>query len=62
MSSSLEAELGALFITAQEMVAMKNTQGEMKWNQPESPIQTYNSAAAGVLNNDIVPKKLKTMY
>ena len=62
MSSASEAELGAMFITAQEMVAMRQTLQEMKWPQPKSPIQTDNSAAAGVVNNTIVPRKLKTMY
>ena len=33
----------------------------MKWPQPKSPLQTDNSAAAGVVNNTIVPKKLKIM-
>ena len=61
MSSALEAELGAIFITAQEMVAMRHTLEEMKWHQPKNPIQTDNSAAAGVVNNTIVPRKLKTM-
>ena len=61
MSSASEAELGALFITAQEMVAIRKTLEEMKWPQPKSPIQTYNSAAAGVVNNTIVPRKLKKM-
>ena len=48
-------------ITAQEMLAMRQTLQEMKWPQPKSPIQTYNSAAAGVVNNTIVPRKTKTM-
>ena len=61
MSSASEAELGALFITAQEMAAMQNTLEEMKWPQPKSPIQTENSDAAGVVNNTIVNRKLKTM-
>ena len=61
MSSASEAELGALFITAQEMAAMRNTLEEMKWLQPKSPIQKDNSTAAGVVNNNIAPKKLKTM-
>ena len=61
MSSASEAELGALFITAQEMVAMRQTLEEMKWLQPKYPIQTDNSAAAGVGNNTIVPRKIKTM-
>ena len=43
------------------MVAIRNTLEEMKWAQPKSPIQTDNSAAAGVVNNTIVPRKLKKM-
>ena len=40
---------------------MRNTLEEMKWTQPKSPIQIDNSAVAGVVNNDIVPRKLNTM-
>ena len=61
MSSASEAKIGAIFITAQDMVAMRQTLQEMKWLQSKSPLQTDNSAAAGVVNNTIVPKKLKTM-
>ena len=35
-----KAELGAIFFTAQEMVAMRQTLQEMKWPQPKSPLQT----------------------
>ena len=59
MSSASEAELGALFVTAQEMVVTRNTLEEMKWTQPKPPIQTDNSAPAGVVNSTIVPRKLK---
>ena len=61
MSSASEAELGAMFITAQEIVATRQTLQEMKWPQPKYPIQIDNSAAAAVVNNTIVPRKLKTM-
>ena len=61
MSFASEAELGALFITSQEMVAMRNTMEEIKWAHPKSPIQTDNSDASGVVKNTIVPRKLKTM-
>ena len=61
MFSASEAELGALFITAQEMVVTRQTLQEMKWPQPKSLLQTDNSAAAGVVNNTIVPRKLKKM-
>ena len=61
MSSTSESELGTMFITAQEIVAMRQTLQEIKWPHPKSPIQTDNSAAAGVVNNTIVPRKLKKM-
>ena len=61
MSFGSEAELGAMFITAQEIVVMRHTLQEMKWPHPRYPLQTDNSAAAGVVNNTIVPRKLQTM-
>ena len=61
MSSVSETELDTMFITAQEMVAMRQTLQEMKWPQPKSPLHIDNSAAAGVVNITIVPRKLKTM-
>ena len=61
ISSASEAELGALFITTQEKVSMRNTLGEMRWPQPKSPIQIDNSAALGVVNNTIVPRKLEAV-
>ena len=61
MSSASEAELGAMFITSQEIVAMRQTLQEMKWPHPKSSIQTDNSAAVGVFNKTIVTRKLKTM-
>ena len=61
MSSASEAELGAMFITAQEMVAMRQTLQKMKWPQPKPPLQTDNSAGVGVVNNTSVPRKLKTI-
>ena len=61
MSSALEAEMGAIFITAQEMVAMINTLEEMEWTHPKSPIQIDNFSVSGVVNNTIVLSKIKTM-
>ena len=61
MESASEAELGAMFITAQAMVLQRNTLEEMVRKQPRSPIQKDNSAAAGVVNNTIVPRKLKAI-
>ena len=61
MSSALEVELGELFVTAQEMAETRNTPEEITWPHPKPSIQTDNSATAGVVNNTIVPRKLKTM-
>ena len=61
MSSASEAELGAMFITAQEMVAMRQKLQEMKCPHLKYPLQTEKSAAAGLVNNTIFPKKLKTI-
>ena len=60
-ASASEAELGAMFITAQVMVSQRNTLEEMGWKQPRSHIQIDTSAAAGVVNNTIVMRKLKAM-
>ena len=61
MSSASEEELGSLLVTAQDIVAMRYTIEEMSWPHPKSTIQIENSAATGVVNNTIVPRKLKTM-
>ena len=43
------------------MVAMSQNLQEMKWPQSKSPLQTENSAAAGVVNNITVTRKIKTI-
>ncbi len=50
MASAAKAELTALFVTAREMIPHRQTLINMSWPQPKSPIQTDNSAAAGVTN------------
>ena len=61
MASASEAELATLFITAQEMIPHCQTLIDMGCPQPESPIQTENSTAAGVTNNTIAPRRSKMM-
>ena len=58
--SAAEAETGALFIVAQEMVPLRNMLTEMGWPQPRSPLQTDNSTANGYVNNTIIVKRLKS--
>ena len=61
MTSAAEAELAALYITAQKLVPMRQTLIEMGWPQPPTPIQTDNTTAEGVVNNKIFTKTLKSM-
>ena len=59
MSSAAEAETAALFITAKEMIPLRNALNAMGWKQPPSPIQCDNSTAVGVTNATLVPRKSK---
>jgi len=53
MSSAAEAELGAFYINAQEAVPQLITLTEMNHKQPQTPMQTDNTTALGVMNNNI---------
>ena len=61
MSSTAEAELGALFINAKTAVSMHHTLEELGHPQPRTPIQTDNKTANDLLTNKIMPKALKAM-
>jgi hypothetical protein len=61
MSSAAEAELGALYINAREAVPQCQTLAEMGHKQPPTPMQTDNSTALGVGNNNIQPRRTKAM-
>jgi hypothetical protein len=61
MSSAAKAELGALYINAHEAIPMRQQLKEMGHNQPKTPIQTDNSTALGVVNNNIQPRRTKAM-
>jgi hypothetical protein len=61
MASAAESKLAALFITARKMIPHRQTLIDMGWPQPQSPIQTHNFTAAGVVNNSIVPRWSKMM-
>ena len=53
--------MSALFITAKQMVPLRQILIKMGWPQAKSPIQTDNSTAVGVTNKTIVPKQAKPM-
>ena len=61
MSSAAEAELGALYINAREAVPQRITLTEMGYKQPQTPMQTNNTTALGVVNNNIQPQRTKAM-
>jgi hypothetical protein len=61
MSSVAEAELGGLFINAKTAVPIQKMLEELGHRQPPTPIQTDNSTACGVVNNEIQPKATKAM-
>ena len=61
MSSSAEAELGALFINAKSAIAMHHTLKELGHHQPRTSVQTDNKMANDLLTNKIMPKALKAM-
>jgi hypothetical protein len=61
MSSTVEAELGALFINAKTAVSMHHTLKELSYTQPSTPIQTDNKTAHDLLTNKIIPKAFKAM-
>ena len=60
MVSSAEAEMAALYITAKNMILIRNTIVEIGWPQPKSPIETYNSTAVGFTNKTIINKATKS--
>jgi len=56
-----EAELGALYLNAKEVVYLRQILTELGHPQPRTPILTDNSTAEGVINNKIQPKRTKAM-
>ena len=60
MSSAAEAEIGALYINCREAVPARHTLKFLGHAQPPTPMQTDNTTALGVINNNVM-KKLKAM-
>ena len=61
MSSAAEAKLGALFINCKEAIPTRQALGEMGEKKPPTPMQIDNTTAHGVITNNIVSKRLKSM-
>ena len=61
MSSAGEAELCTLCVNFREAIPAQIVLEEMGHKQPPTPMQTDNKTALGVVNNNIVSKRLKPM-
>jgi hypothetical protein len=61
MASAIEAELAALYITAQEAVYIRIILMELGHKQPVTPLQTDNSMADAIVNGKVQPKHTKAM-
>ncbi len=60
MSLAPEAEVGALYINCRDTIPASHTLEFMGHPQPLTPMQTNNTTALGVVNNNVI-KKLKAM-
>ena len=61
MSSAAEDELGALYINAREAAPQCQMLAEMGHKEPPTPMQTDNSTARGVVNNNIQTQHTQAM-
>eukprot|EP00804_Cyclotella_cryptica_P012317 CCRYP_020810-RA/>CCRYP_020810-RA protein AED:0.37 eAED:0.37 QI:0/0/0/1/1/1/2/0/434 len=61
MSSTAEAELGALYTNARKGVEIRHILEEMGHKQSPTPVQTDDSTADGIINSQVQPKRTKAM-
>jgi len=59
--SAAEAELGALFLNAQNICPICTALEELGHRQPATPLQTDNNMASGILNDTVKQKRSKAM-
>lgn len=61
MASAAEAELAALFYTAQDACSLRETLSELGHPQPPTAIQTDNECAEGIANDTVKQRRSKAM-
>ena len=61
MASATEAEVGGLFINAQEAVPERTTLIDMGHPHPPTPLNMDNSTADGILNGTVNQKRSKAL-
>jgi hypothetical protein len=54
MSSAAEAEIGALYINCRKAIPAQHTLVYLEHKQPPTPMQTDNTTALGVVNNNVM--------
>jgi hypothetical protein len=60
-ASAAEAELGALFLNAQEAKTMRLILIELDHPQPPTPIHIDNTTTVGIVNNTVKPQRSRVM-
>ena len=61
VASAVEAELGLLFLNAQELLPTWMAAIDMEWPQPATPLKTDNSTTHGIINGTVNKKRSKAM-
>jgi hypothetical protein len=61
LSSASEAEIGALFENCKRGEILRTTLDEMGWPQPATPVQTDNSTACGIANDNIKQQRSRSI-
>jgi hypothetical protein len=61
LSSASEAEIGALFDNCKKATILRTMLAEMGWPQPATFIQTDNSTACGIANDNIKLQRSRAM-
>jgi hypothetical protein len=61
MSSTAEAEIGALYLNAKEATVIRTTLDEMGHPQPATPMETDNSTACGIMNRTVKQVRSKAI-
>jgi hypothetical protein len=61
LSSASEAEIGALFKNCKRAEILRTTLEEMGWPQQATPVQTDNSTARGITNDNIKQQRSRSI-
>ena len=57
VSSAMEAEVGGLYVGTKQGVILRQTCHDLGWPQDTTPVQVDNTAAAGIINENLKPQR-----